>query len=73
MDQSKKQLSKNSHFSYLELQSELDLILLELQSKDIDPDAAIKLYNQGLTIVQQLEKRIEEADNKIIKLKAKFG
>ena len=58
--------------TYAELKSELDNLLDNLQQDDISVDDAMKQYERGMEIVKQLEKTLTEAENKIIKLKAKF-
>ena len=59
--------------NYQELQQELDTILHKLQHNELDIDAAIKSYERGMEIVKILEKYLKEAENKVIKLQAKFG
>lgn len=59
--------------SYQALSAELNDILLELQQEDLDVDVAIKGYERGLELVKELEAYLQEAENKVTKLKAKFG
>lgn len=58
--------------NYKQLSAQLDDIMAKLQSEDIDIDEAIKLYEQGSTIVKQLETYLKTAENKVIKLKKSF-
>lgn len=58
--------------TYAELKLELDELLDNLQQEDIDVDDALKTYERGMELVKQLEDKLKSAENKIIKLKAKF-
>lgn len=56
--------------TYQQLQSELDEVLLKLQSTELDADEAVKLYESGLKLVKQLEIILKSAENTASKLKA---
>jgi exodeoxyribonuclease VII small subunit len=56
--------------NYQDLSQKLDDVLDKLQSEDLDVDTAISLYEQGLNLVAELEKRLETAENKVRELKA---
>ena len=58
---------------YQTLQAELDTVMAELQREDLDVDAALKHYQRGLELVEQLQQYLETAENKVIELKAKFN
>lgn len=58
---------------YKALNTELDEILLNLQSEDLDVDEAVKLYERGIDITQELENYLKEAQNKVSKIKADFS
>jgi exodeoxyribonuclease VII small subunit len=47
-------------------------VLGELQRDDLGVDAALKHYQRGLELVQQLEAYLKTAENKVTELKAKF-
>lgn len=55
--------------SYKQLQSELDSILTQLQSADLDIDKAMDLYKKGQTLVTQIEDYLKNAKNNIVHLK----
>lgn len=57
---------------YRSLQDELDTILSSLQQSELDIDEAVKLYERGQQVIQQLEKYLKTAENKITKLKIDF-
>lgn len=54
---------------YRELQSELDEVLAQLQSADLDIDKALELYKRGQKLVAELENYLENAKNEITELK----
>lgn len=58
--------------SYQELSNELDSILQELQAGDLDIDDAVKKYERGMQILQELETYLKTAENKVKKIKANF-
>ena len=55
--------------SYKELQSELDEVLSELQSAELDIDKALTLYKQGEVLIAELEDYLTHAKNEIEQLK----
>lgn len=59
--------------NYENLKAELDEVLISLQQEDLDVDKALELYQRGLELVQQLETHLNEAENKVKELKAKFS
>jgi exodeoxyribonuclease VII small subunit len=58
---------------YRKLSDELDKILGQIQSADLDIDEAVKHYERGLEIVKQLETYLKTAENKVTKVQAKFA
>lgn len=55
--------------SYRELQSELDSVLAELQSAELDIDKALDLYKRGQKLIVQLEDYLKKAKNEIESIK----
>lgn len=55
--------------SYRQLQSELDSVLSELQSPDLDIDKALELHKQGQKLVAELDQYLKNAENEITELK----
>ena len=55
--------------SYRELQAELDDVLEQLQSAELDIDKALELYKKGQASISQLEKYLQTAKNEIEHLK----
>lgn len=54
---------------YQELSLELDEVLAKLQQPNVQVDEAVKLYEKGLGLIEQLEKQLATAENKIEQLK----
>ncbi len=59
--------------TYQALNDELESVLADLQRDDTDVDTALKQYERGLELVQQLEQHLKNAQNTIVELKAKFS
>lgn len=55
--------------TYRDLQTELDEVLAELQSTDLDIDKALELYKQGKKLVERLEDYLESAKNEVEHIK----
>jgi len=54
---------------YQALSLELDEVLAKMQQPDVRVDEAVTLYEQGLKLIEELEKHLHQAENKIEKLK----
>lgn len=61
-------MAKNK--SYKELSEELDRVMTDLEGGELDIDEAVICYERGLAIVKELETHLEDAENKVVKLKA---
>jgi len=55
--------------SYRELQTQLDEVLGQLQSAELDIDKALDLYKQGQKLIEQLEDYLKNAKNEIVQIK----
>jgi len=55
--------------NYHKLNEELDEILRELQSGELDIDDAVKKYERGRKIVAELETYLKLAKNNVTKIK----
>ena len=51
-----------------ELQVELDTIIAWFDSDQVDIDEAVRKYEQGLKLVEELQARLKTAENKIKKI-----
>ncbi len=61
-------MAKNE-LDYRALSDELDALLTNLQRTDIQVDEAMKLYEQGLQLIERLERRLKQAENELVRLK----
>lgn len=55
--------------TYAELSGRLDEIVRALESPSLDIDEAMKLYEEGASLVAELEHYLRTAENRISKLK----
>lgn len=55
---------------YKALNRELDEILVKLQADELDVDAAVELYERGINITKEIEAYLQDAENKVSKIKA---
>lgn len=60
---------KENGEDYRSLRAQLDAILLEIRSGDLDIDEASEQYEKAREIVEKLEKYIKTAENKVTKIK----
>jgi len=58
---------------YQQLSQELDSVLVALQQPDVAVDEAVKLYEQGMKLVTQLEDHVTKAENTLEKLHLELG
>lgn len=58
--------------SYRSLTAELDEVMNRLQDPELDIDEASQLYEAGLQLIKQLEAHLEQAENTIQVVRAKF-
>jgi exodeoxyribonuclease VII small subunit len=54
---------------YAEMSSELDEIISKLQQESTDIDYALRLYERGLKLINQLEDYLKNAENRIVEIK----
>lgn len=54
---------------YREMAAELDAILEALQTNDLSIDEAVEAYTHGMQLVEELEKYLKSAENKVTKIK----
>ncbi len=55
--------------AYRELQADLDKVLDQLQSAELDIDKALELHKQGQELIKQLEDYLQTAKNTVEHLK----
>ncbi len=61
--------NSSQSIDYKKLNNELDNILNELQSADLDIDESIKLYEKGMKLIDKLQAYLKGAENKVNKVK----
>jgi len=54
--------------SYKQLQQELDVLMAKLQDDELDVDTAITTYQAASKIIEQLQKHLKMAENKLNKV-----
>ncbi len=54
--------------TYRQMRSELDEIMTNLHTSDLDIDHAIKQYEQGMKLIKELEAYLKKAELKIKKV-----
>jgi exodeoxyribonuclease VII small subunit len=57
--------------SYREMAEQLDQIMLWFESDDIDIDEAVKKYEEAVKLLDEMEKYLKTAENKIRKITTK--
>ena len=57
------------NFIYTEKKDELEKILVELQSPDLDLEEAVSKYKKGLSLVKEIEQYLDKTKNIIKELK----
>ncbi len=65
--------SPSTKKDYQTLNAELESVLVELQQPDVQVDDAVKLYEKGMKLVQELETFVAQAENKLIKVQLQMG
>ncbi len=55
--------------TYMQMQTDLDYVLEQLQSENLDVDKAIELYKKGQILVEKLEEYLKTAKNEIENIK----
>lgn len=63
-------MTKPKEIDYKLLSAELDELLTKLQTADLDIDEAVKAYDRGMQIAQDLQAYLKQAENKVTKIKA---
>ncbi len=61
--------SEKASIDYSGLSLELGDLLAKLQQPGIQVDEAIKMYEKGIQLIEQLETHLEKAENRIEQLK----
>lgn len=62
-------MSKVKKASYQKMRSELEDIILAMESADLDIESATKAYERGTELISSLEEHLKTAKNQITKVK----
>lgn len=62
---------QQSNFKYSDALKELEEITVFLESSDVDLDEAIKRFDRGSELAGQIERHLQEAENKVKSIKSK--
>ena len=60
-------MAAKTTINYAELNQELDEILAQLQSTDVDIDESLKLYERGREIIEKMQAYLKTAENTVLK------
>jgi exodeoxyribonuclease VII small subunit len=66
-------MAKAKSFNFGEAFEKLNKIVDDLEAGDVDLDAALKQYEEGLKLVQQCKKQLSQVENKVKVIKEKYG
>lgn len=61
------------NIDYKTLSTQLDDIIEQIQSGEMDIDSAVSAFEKGMAIIEKLESQLGLAENKIAKIKKQFG
>ncbi len=59
--------------TYKQIIEELDNVISELQSENVDLDKVIELYKKGQSLTNALEQYIKRSENIVKEIKSKFN
>jgi len=65
-------MSKKEAPSYQGLNNELQIILDQLQSTELNIDEAVIAYERGMILIKELDAYLHSAHNKVSKIKQNF-
>jgi exodeoxyribonuclease VII small subunit len=59
--------------SYQAMKDELDDVIAQLQTEDLDIDKAVVLYERGQQLTAELQAYLKKAQNRVKVLKPRYG
>jgi exodeoxyribonuclease VII small subunit len=65
-------MPKSATLNYQSLSQQLDEVINQLQNGELDIDQATKAYEQGMSLIQQMEHHLETVENQVAKIKKSF-
>jgi exodeoxyribonuclease VII small subunit len=65
--------TKNKSFHFSEGYAELEKIVAEFESRELDLERDLPQFERGLWLAQQLQKRLQQIENKVVEIEKKFS
>lgn len=60
-------------FNFAKAYSELEKIVQEFESREIDLEKDLPKFERGMELAQQLQVRLKSMENKVVEIEKKFG
>lgn len=60
-------------FSFTKGYEELEKIVADFESRDLDLEKDIPRFERGLELAQKLQQRLKEIENKVVAIEKKFS
>lgn len=67
-------MTKNpKQFNFTEGYKELEKIVTEFESRDLDLERDLPQFERGLWLANELQKRLKQIENKVVEIEKKFS
>lgn len=66
-------MKKTEQFNFAEAFKELEGIVEWFETKEVDLEEGLKKFEHGLDLAQKCRRRLQEVENKVTQIKAKFA
>lgn len=60
-------------FNFAKAYTELEKIVQEFESREIDLEKDLPKFERGMELAQQLQKRLKEMENKVVEVEKRFS
>lgn len=64
---------KTEKFNFAKAYAELEKIVQEFESREIDLEKDLPKFEWGMELAQQLQRRLKDMENKVVEVEKKFG
>lgn len=64
---------KKEQFNFSQAYSELEKIVNEFESREIDLEKDLPKFERGMELAAQLQKKLREMENKVIDIEKRYG
>lgn len=68
----KKEKSNKNEFSFAKGYEELEKLVAEFESRELDLEKDLPRFERGLALAKKLQERLKEIENKVIEIEKKF-